>query len=269
MLSVEVAGQTAKPVTGVDGTRVPLLRAGFRPDGPYEVSFVYLHAGDAFASRGDAQMALAKFNVPASLLEWELFLPDRYSAKPTGGNVIPVRLMPPAALGSAAYVPLAGEVAGRIVDRTGAPLPGVSVTVTARDGSRREATTDAGGIYVVRGVPSGRVTIACELAGFAPVRRSIEHDQAWPRTTDIQMEINALTETVTVESAAPRAAVPQAQNAPAQMNVPSQQVLNLQRRIAGVLPVRVDVPRSGTSYRFVRPLLLDEETSVTFRYKKR
>ena len=43
MLSVEVAGETAKPVMGSDGTRVPLLRAGFRPDGPYSVSFVYLH----------------------------------------------------------------------------------------------------------------------------------------------------------------------------------------------------------------------------------
>ena len=31
MLSVEVAGETAKPVLGSDGTRVPLLRTGFRP----------------------------------------------------------------------------------------------------------------------------------------------------------------------------------------------------------------------------------------------
>ena len=38
MVSVEVAGQPAKPVEGKDGTRVPLLRPGFRPDGPYIVS---------------------------------------------------------------------------------------------------------------------------------------------------------------------------------------------------------------------------------------
>ena len=43
----------------------------------------------------------------------------------------------------------------------------------------------------------------------------------------------------------------------------------MQRKVAGVLPVRVDVPRAGTAYRFVRPLVLSEETSVSFRYKRK
>jgi hypothetical protein len=47
----------------------------------------------------------------------------------------------------------------------------------------------------------------------------------------------------------------------------SSNVMNLQRRVAGVLPIRVDVPRAGNSYRFVRPLVIDEETKVTFSYK--
>jgi hypothetical protein len=55
----------------------------------------------------------------------------------------------------------------------------------------------------------------------------------------------------------------------AQMNAPSQNVFNLQRRVAGILPVRVDVPRSGKSYRFVRPLVMDEETKITFQYKSK
>jgi hypothetical protein len=50
-------------------------------------------------------------------------------------------------------------------------------------------------------------------------------------------------------------------------NTLSSNVLNLQKRVAGVLPVRVDVPRAGTSYRFARALVLDEETKVTFSYK--
>jgi hypothetical protein len=49
----------------------------------------------------------------------------------------------------------------------------------------------------------------------------------------------------------------------------SENVLNLQKRVAGVLPVPVDVPRAGTSFSFVRPLVLDEETRVTFRYGSR
>ncbi|HEX5834077.1 MAG TPA: hypothetical protein VFY34_09495, partial [Pyrinomonadaceae bacterium] len=50
---------------------------------------------------------------------------------------------------------------------------------------------------------------------------------------------------------------------------PSQNVMNLQRRVAGILPVRIEVPRSGRSYRFVRPLVLGEETRITFQYKSK
>ena len=49
----------------------------------------------------------------------------------------------------------------------------------------------------------------------------------------------------------------------------SANVVNLQRRVAGVLPVPIEVPRTGTSFSFVRPLVLDEETKVTFSYKSR
>ncbi|HKV92182.1 MAG TPA: hypothetical protein VJW20_06520, partial [Candidatus Angelobacter sp.] len=52
-----------------------------------------------------------------------------------------------------------------------------------------------------------------------------------------------------------------------QQNAASSNVLNLQKRVAGVLPVRIDVPRAGNSYRFARALVLDEETKVTFNYK--
>ncbi|OFW23487.1 MAG: hypothetical protein A3G21_06010 [Acidobacteria bacterium RIFCSPLOWO2_12_FULL_66_21] len=284
MLSVEVAGETAKPVTGTDGTRVPLLRAGFRPDGVYPVSLVYLTAGEAFGKRGDAQMALPKFDVPMSLVHWELFLPDRYSATPNGGNVIPARLAQLVA-GSAAgtsldvghgatagivgYLPERpigpGQIVGHAVDTNGATLPGVTITVTASDGVRRRATTDEGGMFIVSSVPSGPVTVTGELAGFATVRRSLTFDQR-PRLVDLQMSLATLSETVEVRAEAPvidQAKVTELQNAP------SQNVLNLQRRVAGVLPVRMDVPRSGTAFRFVRPLVLDEETTVSFRYKRR
>jgi len=50
---------------------------------------------------------------------------------------------------------------------------------------------------------------------------------------------------------------------------PSQNVINLQRRTSGVLPIRVDVPRAGTVHQYVKPLVIDQETSVTLRYKRR
>jgi hypothetical protein len=81
------------------------------------------------------------------------------------------------------------------------------------------------------------------------------------------MQLGALTETVTVSAASPiaaRAAAPVAAQAP-----PSQNVIDLQRRTAGVLPIRVDVPRAGTSHQFVKPLVVNQETVVTLRYKRR
>ena len=55
----------------------------------------------------------------------------------------------------------------------------------------------------------------------------------------------------------------------ANQNTASANVMNLQKRVSGVLPVAIDVPRAGTSFSFVRPLVLDEETKVTFSYKSR
>ena len=45
IVSADVAGEKVKPVQGPDGNRVPLLRTGFRPNGPYEVSFVFMDSG--------------------------------------------------------------------------------------------------------------------------------------------------------------------------------------------------------------------------------
>ena len=57
-------------------------------------------------------------------------------------------------------------------------------------------------------------------------------------------------------------------NAP-QTVAPSQNVIDLQRRATGVLPVRIEVPRAGTSHQFVKPLVVDRETAVKLRYKRR
>ena len=79
ILSAEVAGETARPVTAADGTRVPLLRTGFRPDWTvHRVDRLPARRPAARNKRGDAQMALATVDIPISLLEWELFLPEQY-----------------------------------------------------------------------------------------------------------------------------------------------------------------------------------------------
>jgi hypothetical protein len=177
LLSAEVAGAAVKPAQGADGLRIPLLRPGFRPQGPYAVSFVYLHAGPAFAAKGDASLALARVDLPVAWLEWEVLLPDHLEASRFEGTAIPRELLPMASAMPIAY--------------------GVAESVTVTSGDKGRAVQDA-------------------------------------RQLSNELSVN---------------------------------VQNLQKRAAGVLPVRLDVPRAGRAHTFVRPLVMDEETRVSFRYK--
>jgi len=288
MVSVDVAGEPAKPVLGVDGIRVPLLRPGFRPSGTYQVSFVYLHAGTPFARKGELEMTLPRMDIPVGIVEWEVFAPERYSVRAIGGNVIDLqKLGGGGAFGSAErdYGGVAGGVAGgtfrgpvrvslvndglpgqirgRAFDSTGATLPGVTVELQM-DRGPRTAITGSDGTFVISGVASGQVTATATLAGFAPATASFLFDER-PRQVDFELEIAGVNETVTVSAEIVETAQRPA-SAPAP---PSQNVINLQRRTAGVLPIRVDVPRAGTSHQFVKPLVVDQETVVKLRYKRR
>src|SRR6267142_6088115 len=88
LLSAEVEGERVKPVLGTDGSRVPLLRAGFNPSDAYTVSFVYLSSGARFVKSGAYEMALPKLDVPVNLLTWEISLPERLELKQFGGNAL-------------------------------------------------------------------------------------------------------------------------------------------------------------------------------------
>lgn len=69
----------------------------------------------------------------------------------------------------------AGEIAGRVLDGTGIPLPGVDVTVRAAGRELEKTTaTDNRGRFNVTGVPPGRYQVAASLPGFKEDRRTIE-----------------------------------------------------------------------------------------------
>jgi hypothetical protein len=165
-----------------------------------------------------------------------------------------------------------GIVHGRVTDPSGAVLPGATVTVIDEaTRATRTATSDANGDYVVRGVAPGRLTLTAEAVGF---RREETHGVTFDRVirADFRMELGALTETVMVEAAPISAARYARQQAAAEeeaRTAPSANVNNLQRRVAGVLPVDIDVPRAGTSHRFIRTLALAGETTVSFKYRAR
>jgi hypothetical protein len=307
MLSVQVAGGPAKPVDGKDRTRVPLLRQGFRPTGAYAVSFVYLHAGTPFAKKGGMQMTLPKMDLPVGIVEWELFVPDRYRADRFAGSMISAALVdaaqaPPrgsigvgigpgrgsglsegsgGGTGGGFYAPREGQIAGRVLDASGSALPHATVTVEGPGGSQ-SVLTDLNGMFAFSDVPSGPVQVTAQIAGFNAARQALVFDQR-AREVRFTMHVGTAGESVAVTAdASPtdrdRAATmtdlealrarPKQQSQEA-ANQPSANVQSLQRRAAGVLPVKMEVPRAGTSHRFVKPLVIDEEVAVSFRYRQR
>jgi hypothetical protein len=164
------------------------------------------------------------------------------------------------------YAGLPGQIRGRATDAVGGVVPGVAITFNV--GSFRHATvTGADGTYLLSGLPSGAATITAHLAGFRTQSHSFNFDQT-SKQVDFVMSVGALAESVTVSASTP--AADQAKTRDAQKAAaPSQNVINLQRRAAGVLPVRVDVPRAGVSHQFVKPLVVDQETVVSLKYKRR
>ena len=299
ILTAEVAGEKVKPVVAPDGNRVPLLRPGFRPTDSYNVSFVFIHSGAPFAKKGGSDISLPKMDIPIDLLQWEVFLPERFKVKDFGGDAIAANLLPPASrdvsgmeefdgpglLGKAdsiSNVPmmalLPGQLGGTIVDSSGAVIPNAQVSVTqVETGTVRNVVTDSSGRWVVSNLPSGRVKMAASAHGFRHLVREINYDGSSPLPLSFALSVGSTAETVTVEASngphdtrdSERLERNARKIAAQQQMAASVNVTNLQQRVAGVLPVRIDVPRAGNSYHFVRPLVLDEETKVSFTYKSK
>jgi hypothetical protein len=293
ILSADVAGEKVKPVEGPDGNRVPLLRPGFRPVDSYIVSFVFMHSGTPFAKKGGSDLSLPKMDIPINLLQWEVFLPEQYKVKDFGGDAIAANLLPAASsdvsgaegddLGIGARYSVAnfeslsllpGQLGGIVVDPNGAVISNARVTVTQVDtGAVRNTVTDSSGRWLISNLPSGRLKIAANVPGFKQLVTQLNYDGSRPVPLGSTMQIAAATETVEVTAGAvdgrdyQRIEKEAKKLAAQQQNAASVNVLNLQQRVSGVLPVRVDVPRTGNSYHFVRPLVLDEETKVSFSYK--
>ena len=327
ILTAEIAGEKVKPVQGPDGNRVPLLRSGFRPAGPYTVSFVFLHSGAPFAKKGDSDISLPKMDVPISILEWELFLPEQFKVKDFSGDAISASLVPaeyqayayaggpyqpgvgggvafsPVTVGGATTVPMngrnftelanptpgialvPGQLSGFVIDPSGATLPNARVDVqNTATRATQTASTTAEGYWLVMGLSSGTYQVTVSAAGFQSLSVPLAYDASNPHAYRFALNLGSVNQSVLVTASSTfletetsslqyskkqkrdkgAATMPPAPPPPASTNV-----FNLQQRIAGVLPVSVDIPRAGTSYRFLRPLVVNEETNLTFTYKSK
>jgi len=172
-------------------------------------------------------------------------------------------------------VRLPGQVGGVVLDPSGATVPGAQVTITNTErGVTLNAVTDAEGRWLVSNFPGGQGRIQIDANGFNKLVQQVNYDGNRPADYLSSLTPGAVSETIEVSAEAVSMngrsySTMDQLNKKQITNAASTNVLNLQRRVAGVLPVAIDVPRAGTSFQFARALILDEETKVTFSYKSR
>ncbi len=96
-----------------------------------------------------------------------------------------------------------GTLTGKVVDASGAVLPGVVVTLTspALQGAR-SATSSGQGDYIIPFLPAGEYTVVFESSGFASLERTIRVQVAETVSLDAALRVGGVDETVTVSASA-------------------------------------------------------------------
>ena len=158
--------------------------------------------------------------------------------------------------------------------------PTLTVTATnTQTGASLTTRSDGEGNWVILGMQPGPVKVTISSPGFRNFQQDLELQANRPARMGSTLQVGAISEVVTVtadsaqintsESTIRGLETAARSKQLALLNAPSQNVFNLQQRVAGILPVRMEVPRSGKSYRFVRPLVMDEETRIYVPYKSK
>ncbi|HWN42392.1 MAG TPA: TonB-dependent receptor [Thermoanaerobaculia bacterium] len=110
------------------------------------------------------------------------------------------------ALAPAASAQTAGStLTGRIEDKDGGALPGVTVTARNNDtGLDRVAVTGSDGAFTLPSLPIGLYTVTAELSGFATVTiEEVRLNVATTRNIEIEMSSASVEEQITVVDEAP------------------------------------------------------------------
>ena len=99
----------------------------------------------------------------------------------------------------------AGSLIGRVSDVSGAVLPGITITASSEQMiGERQVFSDENGNYRVIGLPPGSYTLMAELPGFATYRREEILVRAGTNlTVNIEMQVGAVTETISVTAETP------------------------------------------------------------------
>jgi hypothetical protein len=192
-----------------------------------------------------------------------VFIPSMYTLKNFGGDAMAVFQLPAgtvpsfAALGSAPNVDVQkdGVTANNVRWVTGMNTP-----VNLNPEMISEFKVIISPVDAEMGRGSGQVQVVTKSGGNG-YRSAMPSNPSVP-STPLEVAITSGGSSGGVYSSSTRQ--PAVPATPASANV-----VDFQKRVSGVLPISVDVPRAGNSYSFVRPLVLNEETKMTFKYKSK
>src|SRR5215472_10827488 len=96
-----------------------------------------------------------------------------------------------------------GGISGRVLDSTGAVLPGVSLTVTnTATGASRTTTSSGSGDFSFPDLPLGTYTIEASLQGFQTVKTTVEVTVSRIAAVEVKMGVSTVAETVQVTASA-------------------------------------------------------------------
>lgn len=117
------------------------------------------------------------------------------------------------------------RIVGKVLDQSGAALPGVTVNVTSKEtGAVRTTVSQGDGAYSVTNLGPGNYDVAFELPGFQNVAHVVRLGLGQIETRDAQMGVAGVSENVTVSADAP---VLDVSSAKIGVNVSPEEVENL------------------------------------------
>src|SRR5919205_777666 len=141
------------------------------------------------------------------------------------------------------------SVRGTVVDPVGKVVSGATVTITNTEtNTSRNQTTSESGIYVFELVPPGPYRVEVEAAGFKKaIITNVQALVAKPSEVNVQLEVGALTESVTVAATSNEVAL-NTQDASLGNNFVSQQITQLPleaRNVNSLLTLQPGATREG------------------------
>jgi Carboxypeptidase regulatory-like domain len=262
--SVRVDDRLVRPVER-DGEILIPLSLGAGDGGGQSIEVIAIRKQAVPAKRARLSVELPGITAPVLAHRFRLMLPEGNRYRYVGGDLTPVvagaaagagaslrRIEGGLAIGGTSRAQGMGgtrELWGQVVDATGLPLPGATVTLSSKaTGWSATVACDENGGFSFVALPGGSYRLTARLAGFSTsVLERVTPSSGRTAGYSIQLNIAAVAETVTVTAESPRISSlkvlePKEDTSPLFRNEAESLRNGL---VGGVKPIAILIPESG------------------------